>query len=1197
MEFYDVLEQVLTLLKRDKRVSYRALKRQFSIDDEYVEDLKAEIIDAKQLAIDEDDKVLVWVNKGKLASSVQSLESQAAKLSDARRQTPDPKPISYTPPHLVQRILAEQTAMEGRAPEGERKAITALFADIKGSMTLIEDLDPEEAQQIIDPALQFMMDAVHRYEGFVSQSTGDGIFAFFGAPIACEDHPQRALHAALQMQQESRRFAENLRREKGINFQIRVGLNTGEVVLRSIRKDDLHADYVPVGHSTSLAARMQTLADPGAVVVNESTYKLTEGYFAFKPLGAVRVKGVSEPINVYEALGVGPLRTRLQLSARRGLMRFVGRQSELEQMQHALNQTVQGHGQIVAVIGEPGVGKSRLCYEFKLLAQAGCLVLETFSVAYGKAYAYLPLIDLLKNYFQITPADDERRRREKVMGRVLALDRNLEEILPSLFSLLSIDEPATASQEVDPQVKRQRIFDAVKKLLVRESLNRPLLLLFEDLQWIDAETQAFLMFLSESVASARMLLLVNYRPEYQHSWGSRTYYTQLRLDPLKQEDAGIILATLLEETRGETLAGPLQPLKQLILEKTEGNPFFMEEIVRALFEQGVLVRDPTGVFLTTSVNDIHIPPTVQGVLAARIDRLGAEQKELLQSLAVMGKEFSFGLVSHVLTIPEPRLRALLSYLQAEEFIYEQPTLPEPSFTFKHALTQEVAYNSLLTERRRLLHERVAQSIEVVLADRLEDRYSELAHHYSQSGNVEKAVKYLQKAGQQAVQRSAYTEAIEHLSAALALLQTLPETLERAQRELTLQIALGVPLILTKGYGVPEVAHVYTRARRLYEQIGGSPQLLPVLFSLWRFYFVRGAYPIAHELADQFTPLVQGVQDPTLLLPAHLAPGMTFFRLGEFATAREHLERGIDLYNLHRDRFTRSATLIYGPDPGVLFLSYTAWVTGHLGYLNQALQRSQEAVALAHELAHPISEAFALQFAATVHRFRGESHEAQAHAEAVLALAQEQGFPFWVAGGTFVRGWALAEQGQGAEGMTQMHQAIEAWRAIGIQTFGQPFVMLAEVCGKIGDPEEGSRLLVESLTEVRQSGERWWEAELHRVRGELILQQERQKAKGRDQKPVLSPVEGAKISNSQHPTPSSPAEIEAEACFLKSLEISRRQQSKWPELRAALSLSRLWSQQGKRDEARELIIKVYNWFTEGLETKDLQEAKALLHELG
>ncbi|MBI3247657.1 MAG: AAA family ATPase [Deltaproteobacteria bacterium] len=1087
---------------------------------------------------------------------------------------------SAPPEHLARRILAEHAALEtSHATEGERKTITVLFADIKGSMSLIEDLDPEDAKALIDPTLQFMMKAVQRYEGFVAQSTGDGIFAFFGAPLAAEDHPQRAVYAALLMQQESQRFAEILRREKGVNLQIRIGLNTGEAVLRSVRKDRHRIEYVPVGHSVSLAARLQTLATPGAIVASDSTYKLTEGYFAFKPLGEARVKGVSEPINVYEVVGVGPLRTRLQVSARRGLLRFVGRQHEMDVLHRALEQTKTGHGQIVAMMGEPGVGKSRLCHEFKLLSQTACLVLEAFSVAHGKNYPYLPLVDLLKNYFQIAPPDDERRRREKVMGRVLALDRALESTLPSLFSLLGIAEPSAALQDVDPHVKRQRIFEAVKQLLVRESLNQPLILLFEDLQWLDTETQDFLVFLSESLASARVLLLVNYRPEYQHGWGNRTYYTQIRLDPLKQEDAEAILTTLLGEDSAAIAVSPLQSLKRIVLEKTEGNPFFIEEIVRALFEQGILARDPSGVFLAGDIAEIHLPPTVQGVLASRIDRLDAEAKTLLQTLAVIGKEFPASLLRHVVTLPETRLQGLLARLQTEEFIYEQPAFPEVAYTFKHGLTQEVAYRSLLMERRRALHEQVAQGIEQVFAKCLEDHYSELAHHYSHSGNNEKAIEHLQQAARQAVRRSAYAEAIRQLTTALELLNTLPASPVRDQRELTLQIALGVPLITTKGYGVPEVMSVYTRARELYEQLDGTQQLLPELFSLWRFYFIRGAYQIAHEMAARFPCLIENEQDPLLLLPGQLALGSTFFRLGELVTAREHLERGLRSYELRRPHFDGTeAAALYGVEPGVMTYAYVSWVLGHLGYADQALQRSHEAIALAHASAHPFSLAYALQFAATVHRLRREAIAAQERAEAVIALASEQGFPYWAAGGIFVRGWALAEQGQLAEGKRQMCRGIEAWRAIGIQTFGQPSVMLAEVCGKMGATDEGFRLLEEALAEVRQSGERWWEAELHRVRGELWVSAERGESKVQLQ------------------TPSVHHSSKAEACFREAIDLARQQQAKGAELRATISLSRLHIRQGKREDARDLLAGIHGWFTEGFETTDLQEAKRLLEEL-
>src|SRR5712692_10462155 len=547
--------------------------------------------------------------------------------SDSGLRTPDARPVSYTPRHLAERILAEREAMAARgAPDGERKSITALFADIKGSTDLIHDLDPEDARAILDPTLHLMMNAVHRYEGYVAQSLGDGIFALFGAPIAHEDHPQRALYAALLMQEEGRKQAERLRREKGLNLQLRVGVNTGAVVLRSIRKDDLHTDYVPVGQSTNLASRMETLATPGSILVSDSTHKLTEGYFEFKPLGPAQLKGFTNPIHVYEVLGVGPLRTKLQVAARRGLARFVGRGSELTQLKRALDQAKAGHGQIVGVMGEPGVGKSRLFYEFKLLSQLGCLMLETFSVSHGKAYPYLPLIDLLRNYFQLTAQDDERKRQEKITGKVLTLDRSLEDSLPYLFALLGIAELTSSLQQMDPQIRRKRTLEAIKRLLVRESLNQPLIIIFEDLHWLDAETQAFLSLLSESVASARILLLANYRPEYQHAWGNKTYYTQLRLDPLGKEEAQELLTVLLGEQVGATHASPL---RQFILEKTDGNPFFMEEIVQALREQGVLARDAdVGAHMPVPA-DLHLPPTVQAVLASRIDRLTTEEKDLL----------------------------------------------------------------------------------------------------------------------------------------------------------------------------------------------------------------------------------------------------------------------------------------------------------------------------------------------------------------------------------------------------------------------------------------------------------------------------------------------------------------------------------------------------------------------------------------
>src|SRR6266545_1113976 len=477
MEFYEVLDQVVALLQQRSRVTYRTLKREFQLDEERLDDLKEELLYAHPEIMDDEGRGLIW--KGERGNSLPGLPT-------AQQHHP---PVSYTPPHLAERIRAEQAVLEARGNvDGERKTITALFADLKGSTALIEGLDPEEARAIIDPALQLMMDAVHRYEGYVAQALGDGIFALFGAPIAHEDHPQRALYAAVRMQEEMRRYADTLREQGRAPLLMRVGINTGEVVVRSIRKEDLHTDYVPVGHSTNLAARMEQLAAPGAILVTAQTHTLTTGYFEFKAVGKTQVKGVEAPLDVYEVLGAGPLRTRLQVALRRGVTRFVGRQRELEQLQQALLHTKAGHGQIVGVMGEPGVGKSRLFYEFKLTSHSGCLLLEAYSVSYGKASPYLPLLELLKSYFRLQPQDDERQRKEKITGKVLILDRSLEDTLPYLFALLGVEEQPSPLQQMDPQIRRRRTFDAIKKLFLRESLNQPLILIFEDLHWIDGET-------------------------------------------------------------------------------------------------------------------------------------------------------------------------------------------------------------------------------------------------------------------------------------------------------------------------------------------------------------------------------------------------------------------------------------------------------------------------------------------------------------------------------------------------------------------------------------------------------------------------------------------------------------------------------------------------------------------------------------
>ncbi len=671
-------------------------------------------------------------------------------------------PQSYTPKHLAERILTSKSALEG-----ERKQVTVLFADLKGSMELLADRDPEDARKILDQVLEHMMEAVHRYEGTVNQVMGDGIMALFGAPLAHEDHGVRACYAALRMQDSVKRYAEEIHRTEGVPIQIRVGLNSGEVVVRSIGSD-LHMDYTAVGQTTHLAARMEQMATPGSILMAANTLRLAGDYMKVKALGPRKVKGMETPVEVYEIVGVGTVRSRLKAAAARGLTRFVGRDSELVHLCRALEHGGSGHGQVVAVIGEPGVGKSRLYWEFTHSHRTqGWLIVESGSVSYGKTSAYLPVIDLLQAYFQIEARDDARKIREKVMGKVLSLDRGLEPTLPALLRLLDVPVEDAGWQHLEPSQRRQRTLDGVKRLLLRESQVQPLIVMFEDLHWIDTETQAFLDSLVESLPTARMLLLINYRPEYQHGWSRKSYYRQLRIDPLPPESADELLAALLGEDSN------IEPLKRLLVERTEGNPFFLEESVRTLTETKVLVGERGAYRLARAAQSFQIPATAQSIVAARIDRLALEDKRLLQAAAVIGKDVPFTLLQAIAEEPDEVFRRGLRNLQAAEFLYESRLFPDLEYTFRHAMTQQVAYESLLVARRQALHEATGRAIETLYVDHLDKFYDRLAYHYSKTDKAYKALQYLSQCAEKVAGMDAHEEAVAALEEARSHAERLP----------------------------------------------------------------------------------------------------------------------------------------------------------------------------------------------------------------------------------------------------------------------------------------------------------------------------------------------------------------------------------------------------------------------------------------
>jgi class 3 adenylate cyclase/tetratricopeptide (TPR) repeat protein/ribosomal protein L40E len=1038
-------------------------------------------------------------------------------------------------------------------PEGERKTVTALFADIKGSTELMRDLDPEEARAIIDPALKIMVEAVQRYDGYVVQSTGDGIFALFGAPVAHEDHPQRALYAALRMHEATRGYGDRLRAEGIAPLQIRVGANTGEVVVRTITTGDGKKEYTPIGHTANLAARLQALANPGATTIAGATRALVEGYFTLKSLGESRVKGVSEAIAVYEVTGLGPLRTRLQRAVGRGLTKFVGREREMIALRDAAEQAQRGRGQIVAAIAEAGIGKSRLFYEFKTIVQSGWKVLETLSISHGKASPYLPVIDLLRDYFEISATDDERRRREKVAGRITILDRALEDTLPFLFALLGIVEGDDPIAEMDGQTKKQRTLEAIKRILQRESLNQPLLIIFEDLHWIDRESASLLNLIADSIATANILLLVNYRPEYSHEWSSKSYYTQLRLDPLASGSASEMLNSLLGSDP------ELDDLKRAIIEKTEGNPFFIEEIVQNLIEEGALHRSSGPTRFSRSLSSLQIPTTVQAVLTSRIDRLPAYQKEMLQTLAVLGKKFS---LSHVKAVTSQNsLETTLAALQLAEFIYEQPAVGDVEYTFKHALTQEVAYNSILSERRKALHEHAGNALEVLFATTLADHYGDLAHHYRSSGNTAKAVQYLQAAAQQATNRSAYGEALALADSGLALLEKLADSEARERHEFALQMTIGLCSFVSEGWAAKRSGNAYRRAFELGQRIGEETLAADALLGLQQFYLGRGDLRKTGELDQELLEFARKSGNETLLYNATYLAGLTLCHTGQFGAAREKHER----VAASRPQKISGGLLEH---PWVCCMAYLSAELWHLGYPDAALAASEEGLRRARAENHPFSLALSMMFAAILRILRREAEVATVLANDLIAIAGDHNLGSFRVYATMFQGHALSMRGDARNGIELMRKAGENWQSMsamsGALAVPSATLAAAQANARLGKTETAIAMVDTAIEQIQSNGEFLSESDAYRIKGEMLTEQEAFEA--------------------------------AEHWLSRALQVARTQQAKSLELRAAMSLARLRIKQGRRDEARDPLAEIYGWFTEGFDTADLKDAKALLDEL-
>ena len=934
-------------------------------------------------------------------------------VSGVAPPSPPTSPEAYTPRHLAEKILADRDTLAG-----ERKHVTVLFADVVGSTDLIRDRDPEDAQRLLDGAVQRMMEAVHRYEGTVSRLMGDGLMAMFGAPVSHEDHAVRACYAALAMLESLRAYAEETRQVAGVDIQIRVGLNSGEVIVRLI-SDDLHMDYTAMGQTVHLASRMEGLAKAGAALISPATLGLVEGFVEVRPLGPTPVKGLEQPIDVYELVGAGMARTRLQEAAARGFAEFVGRQRELETIQTALDQAGGGRGQVVALVGEPGVGKSRLVYEATRAAgTAGWLVLQCGGLSYGKATSYLPIVDLLKSYYGIEPGDDAEAMRQRVMSRVSGLDPALEPILTPLLSLLDLPTGDKAWATLDPPRRRRATHDAVTHLLLRISEGQPLLLVVEDLHWVDSETHALLDGLVEGVPAAKIVLLVNYRPEYTHGWGNKSYYTQLRIDPLETASAEHLLRSLL----GEDPA--LDPLKRHLIDRTGGNPLFLEETVRSLVETGMLVGRRGDYTLTGGVGEVRVPASVQVVLAARIDRLDPDEKRLLQTAAVIGKDVPFDLLQAVAEISADALHGLLSRLQSAELVYPIRLFPESEYTFKHALTHEVAYGSLLQERRKTLHARAVDVIERRYAGRLDEQAERLAHHAFRGQVWDRAVAYSREAGARAMGRSAVREGIAAFEQALAALEHLPESHARTEQAIDLRFELRTAYW---SIGEHERAHDALRQAEALASDAEDRRRLGTV-SVYLAQHLRGA--VNHQqgvlVGERAITIASDLGDLALRVSAVDVTASSYHELGQLPRAIELIEASIPLLegDLAHERWGQHSA------PAVSSRAVLAWCYAWQGAFPEAIARAEEALRLADVIQHPHTTIDACQGGGLVYVIQGNVERAIQWLDRALSIRASLGERFGGLAAIAFAAPAYAMAGRVDEAIALEEQALEEAAIIG-----------------------------------------------------------------------------------------------------------------------------------------------------------------------
>ena len=1064
-------------------------------------------------------------------------------------------------------------------PHAGRRQLTVMFCDIVGSMALAGQLDPEEWRDIVQTYQDTCAGVIQRFDGYIAQYLGDGLLVYFGYPIAHEDAAVRAVKAGLGILAQLNRMNSQIRQTgrlpslckngKGApRIRLRIGIHTGQVVVGDMGAGERH-EQLALGETPNIAARLQSIAKANTAVMSAATYRLVEGFFECQTLGPHALKGKATPISVYQVIGEEGAQSRFEVALEAGLPPLVGRAEELAFLRQRWETAKVREGQVVLLSGEPGIGKSRLVQELKeQVAKAGEARREFRCSSYARNTAFYSVIDHLQRWLQFQGDEPEEEKFRRLETALEGYRRLPQESVALFASLLALALPERyAPLKLSPEQQRQKTQEALVTWLAEESEERPLLIVWEDLHWTDPSTLDLVQMLIERAATLHLFVLLVFRSsEFISPWPPRPSLHFLTLNRLERRPVEDLIAYV---AHGQRLP---QPMVEHIAAQTDGVPLFVEELTKTVIESGVPENGGRGAPSPTGA----IPATLQDSLMARLDQLSNTARDVAQVGAVLGRAFSYALIRAVWPSDEQRLARGLAQLVEAELIFQKGVLPQARWVFKHAMLQDTAYQSLLKSKRQQIHRYVAAVLVKQFPDIRHNQPELVAHHYTQAGLLDQAIGYWQYAGEQAVQRSAHREGIGHFLKGLALLDELPETPDRTHRELTIQTRLGPSLMATKGYAAPEVERAYARAQELCQQLGETPQSFQVLRGLWVVHEMRAELRTARKLGEQLLTLAQHLNDPDLLIEVHRALGNTLLWIGEFAHAREHLQKAVALHNPEHHN---ALAFQYGTDPRTVCLLYETLALWVLGYPEQALQKSQEALARAEEEAHQqsLSLAVALNWTGFLHQLRREAEVTYERAAAVIALAQQCGFPDWEMIGTIFRDWATAAQSHDEAPVEQLQKVIAAWCATGAELLRPYFLgLLAEQYGKLGRTEKGLALLDEALAVVNTSAERFSEAELYRLRGELLL------------------VRDANRPSAQTSTPRSNSE--AESCFQKALFVARQQGAKSWELRAATSLAQQWSKQGKRESARRVLTETADWFTEGRTTRDFQTAQALLAEL-